>query len=63
MMWIANAIAWIATPVGVVGGIYLTKSVWCLWAFLIPALMMADYAKIYISNKEDGTEDEDEMAD
>lgn len=49
MMWFANAVAWFATSVAVIGGMYLTKSAWCLWAFFIPALMMADYAKIYMS--------------
>ena len=33
MMWFANAVAWIATSVGVVAGMYITKSAWCLWAF------------------------------
>lgn len=33
-MWIANTAAWIATSIGVVAGIYFTKSAWCLWAFL-----------------------------
>lgn len=63
MMWFANVVAWIATSVAVIGGMYLTKSAWCLWAFFIPALMMADYAKIYMNKKEDETENEDEMVD
>ena len=62
MMWFSNAVAWIATSVGVVAGMYLTKSAWCLWAFFIPAWMMANYAKIYIDNKDDESEDENEIA-
>lgn len=63
MMWFANAVAWIATSVAVISGMYLTKSAWCLWTFFIPALMMADYAKIYMSKEEDEQENKDEMAD
>lgn len=63
MMWFANAVAWIATSVGVVAGVYLTKSAWCLWAFLIPALMMAVYADTYTNKKNDDEEDENEMVD
>ena len=63
MMWFANAVAWIATSVGVVAGMYLTKSAWCLWAFLIPALMMAEYADIYTNKKNDDEEDKDAVAD
>lgn len=63
MMWVANAVAWIATSVAVIGGMYLTKSAWCLWAFFIPGLMMADFAKIYMNKKEDEEDNEDAMAD
>lgn len=63
MMWVANAIAWISTATGVIAGIYLTGSVWCLWAFFIPALMMVNFAKIYMNKNEYEDRDKDEMAD
>ena len=62
MMWFANAVAWIATSVAVIG-MYLTKSAWCLWTLFIPALMMADYAKINMRKEEVESENKDEMAD
>ena len=43
MMWVAYASAWIATSVAVIGGMYLTKSAWCLWTFFIPGLIMNIY--------------------
>lgn len=63
MMWFANAVAWIATSVGVVAGMYITKSAWCLWAFLIPALMMAEYSNIYTNKENDDEDEENEMVD
>lgn len=63
MMWFANAVAWIATSVGVVAGMYITKSAWCFWAFLIPALMMAEYSNIYTNKENDDEDEENEMVD
>ena len=62
-MWFANAVAWIATSVGVVAGMYITKSAWCLWAFLIPALMMDEYSNIYTNKENDDEDEENEMVD
>lgn len=39
MFWIAYAVMWISTAVAVIFGIYETGSAWCLWAFLIPAMV------------------------
>lgn len=35
----ALGMAWIATSVAVIAGIFFTGSASCLWAFLIPAML------------------------
>lgn len=60
-MWIfsiAYAIAWISTAIGVVTGVYYTKSAWCLWAFLLPACM-----QIKFNNSDSGNGNNEEMDD
>ena len=34
----AWAVMWVAVSAAVIAGIYLTGSVWCLWALVIPSL-------------------------
>ncbi|WP_289290913.1 hypothetical protein [Sporofaciens musculi] len=34
----ARTAAWIATGIAVAVGVYVTKSAWCMWALLIPAM-------------------------
>ena len=36
-MWIAYATMWVAVAVAVIAGMLITKSAWCLWAFLLPS--------------------------
>lgn len=38
-MEFAKAIAWIATALAVIVGIEVTRSAWCLWAFILPVCM------------------------
>lgn len=39
MVYFAYAMAWFSTAIAVSVGMYYTKSAWCLWALLIPALL------------------------
>lgn len=39
MIWIGYAAAWISTAAAVIAGMYLTGSVWCLCALLIPLMI------------------------
>jgi len=51
MMWIAYAAAWISCAAAAVLGAYITKSAWCMWVMMIPAL-------VKVQLKEDGGEGE-----
>lgn len=35
-------VMWVAMSIAVIAGIAITKSAWCLWAFLIPFLVSED---------------------
>nr|DAW88477.1 MAG TPA: hypothetical protein [Caudoviricetes sp.] len=35
MQW-TRVVKWISVAVAVSVGIYITKSAWCLWAFILP---------------------------
>ena len=35
-MWLAYAMVWISVSFATCFGIYITKSPWCLWAFVLP---------------------------
>jgi hypothetical protein len=35
-VWTTIAVIWVASSAAIIAGMYLTKSAWCLWAFLIP---------------------------
>ena len=37
IMWIAFIMMWVSVSVAVCYGIYITKSAWCLCAFILPA--------------------------
>ncbi len=39
MMWLGFGMMWLSVSVAVSVGLYVTHSPWCLWAFLLPALM------------------------
>lgn len=49
-MWFAYAIMWIAVSAAVIAGMLITKSAWCLWAFLLTDSIKS---KIECSFKED----------
>ena len=61
-MWLAYASAWIATAAAVIAGIYLTVSVWYLWALLISAMIRITH-KDDKGNSANDEEDENEMVD
>lgn len=52
--WIAYAVAWISTAAAVCCGIYFTKSAWCLWALLLPALL-----RVESKSKKEGEEQDE----
>lgn len=38
-LWVAYAIMWMSVSLAVCTGMYITKSAWCLWAMVIPAMV------------------------
>lgn len=44
---IAYGTMWLAVALGVVAGLYFTKSAWCMWAFILPSTI-----KIHFGDKE-----------
>lgn len=57
-MWFAYSIIWISVSLAVCFGIYITKSAWCLWAFLI--LIYVELSQSSNSKSEDIEDKEDE---
>lgn len=55
-MWFAYATMWVAVAVAVIAGMLITKSAWCLWAFILPA-------NIEVKSKSDSKNDDDEDID
>ena len=53
MMWLGYGLMWLSVSAAVSVGLYVTLSAWCLWAFLLPALI-----KMSSGNKKGGKEDE-----
>lgn len=39
MIWLGYGLMWLSVSAAVSVGLYVTHSAWCLWAFLLPALM------------------------
>ena len=60
MIYIAYAVAWIATAVAVIFGIKLTGSAWCLCAFFFPAGISLSHNKKTDNNDEADRHDKDE---
>lgn len=39
MIWLAYCVMWISFAAVTITGILITKSTWCIWIMLIPALV------------------------
>ena len=59
IMWFAYAIMWISVSLATCFGIYITKSAWCLWAFLIPMSVKLIQKSNSKNDNEDDEEDEE----
>ena len=44
-MWLGFGIMWASVSAAVSVGLCMTRSPWCLWAFLLPALAKVTYEK------------------
>jgi len=49
MMWLGYGLMWLSVSAAVSVGLYVTHSAWCLWAFVLPALI-----KMSSGNKKGG---------